>query len=141
MKFEVSERIETGADKEALLRVLEEQFRKVSANVSRQENSLVVESMKTSSVSFLWKDTTTVDLKNSDGGFLVIGAVSYCPSLAFWISSAVLLVGGAACVIGVVLCVIPAAIFLRQKGTVANSVQDVLKRVKNEFKKGNSSVR
>jgi hypothetical protein len=71
-------------------------------------------------------DTTTVILKDTDDGFLVVGDVQYRPSGWFWVFLVCTLwtwVGW----------LIPIAFYLIQKRTVQNGAQEVFRRVKNEF--------
>jgi hypothetical protein len=85
MKFEVSERISTSAGKGELLKVLEEQFKKVSENVQRHGDTLVAKSIEASFGSINRYDTTTIELKDVDDGFLAVASVNYRPTTSFWI--------------------------------------------------------
>ncbi len=126
MKFEVSERIATRAGKEDLLRGLEEQFKKVSESVQRNGDSIVAKAIEASFGSINRKDTTTIELKATEDGFLVVGNVHYRPSTAFW----VILILTFFTWVG---WLIPIVFYLIQKKTVQNGVKEVFTRVKNEF--------
>lgn len=126
MKFEVSERITTGADKEEILRGLEEQFKKVSQSVTRNGDSLVAESIEASFGSINRSDTTTIEARDTDDGFLVLANVHYRPSVAFWIILILTL-------FTYVFWLIPIGFYLIQKKTVQSGIQEVFTRVKNEF--------
>ncbi len=126
MKFEVSERIATRAGKENLLKGLEEQFKKVSEDVKRQGDNLVAKSIEASFGSVNRSDTTTVELRTADDGFLVVACVHYRPSVLFWVYLILLLSTG-------IFWLIPIIFYLIQKKTVQNGIQEVFTRVKNEF--------
>ena len=127
MKFEVSERIVTSTAKEDLLKALEGQFKKVSQNVQRHGDTLVAKSIEASFGSVERSDTTTVELKDVDDGFLAVASVNYCPSTAFWI---LFIIGIFLWLVG---CLVPIVFYLTQKKTVQNGIQEVFIRVKNEF--------
>jgi hypothetical protein len=91
MKFEVSERIQTSASKEEILRGLEEQFKKVSNSVQRSGETLTVKSIEASFGSINRSDTTTVELRDTDDGYLLLANVHYRPSVAFWILLVILI--------------------------------------------------
>ena len=77
MKFEVSERIQTSASKEEILAGLEEQFKKVSQSVQRSGESLMAKSIEASFGSVNRSDTTTVELRDTDDGYLLLANVHY----------------------------------------------------------------
>ena len=126
MEFEVSERISTTARKEDLLLFLEDQFRKVSGNVRRQDDSLFVKSIEATFGSINRSDDSVIELKRAEDGWLVIALVNYRPSVAFWIIVILLLFTW-------IMWLLPIVFYLLQKKTVQNSIQDVFLRVKNEF--------
>ncbi len=132
MKFEVSERIITSAEKEDILRGLEEQFKKVSQSITRNGDSLVAKSIEASFGSINRSDTTTIDLKDTDDGFLVLANVHYRPSVAFWIILILTL-------FTYVFWLLPIVFYLIQKKTVRSGIQDVFTRVKNEFMSSSST--
>jgi hypothetical protein len=127
MKFEVSERIVTSTAKEDLLKALEEQFKKVSLNVQRHGDTLVAKSIEASFGSINRSDTTTVELKAVDDGFLAVANVNYRPSTAFWI---IFIIGIFLWLVG---WLVPIIFYLIQKKTVQEGIQEVFIRVKNEF--------
>ncbi len=127
MKFEVSERIATSAGKEELLKTLEEQFKKVSQNAQQHGDALVVKLIEASFFYPVRIDTTTVELRDVDDGFLAVASVQYRPSFLFWIFF----------IIGIFLWLVgwlvPVGIYYFQKKTVREGIQEVFTRVKNEF--------
>ena len=126
MKFEVSERIQTSASKEEILRGLEEQFKKVSDSVQRSGETLTVKSIEASFGSINRSDTTTVELRDTDDGYLLLANVHYRPSVAFWILLVIL-------IFTYILWLLPIVFYLTQKKTVQTGVQEVFTRIKNEF--------
>lgn len=126
MKFEVSERIITNAEKEKLLNGLEEQFKKVSQKVIRTGDSITVKLIEASFGSINRSDTTTIDLKETEDGFLVLANVNYRPSIAFWIILILTLFTW-------VFWLIPIVFYLIQKKTVQAGIKDVFDRINNEF--------
>ena len=126
MKFEVSERIQTSASKEEILAGLEEQFKKVSQSVQRSGESLMAKSIEASFGSVNRSDTTTVELRDTDDGYLLLANVHYRPSVAFWIILIITL-------FTYVFWLIPIIFYLVQKKTVQTGIQEVFTRVKNEF--------
>ena len=126
MKFEVSDRIPTNANRESLLKALEEQLSKVSENVRRDGDSYVAEMIEATFGSINRKDITTVELRDSDDGFLIVGNVDYRPSTWFWVLLIILL-------FTYIGWIIPVAFYLLHKNTVKNAIQGVFTRIKNEF--------
>ena len=126
MNFEISERIRTTTRQDVIIAALEEQFKKVSEKVELKNNCLIVSSIEASFGSVNRYDTTTVELRSVDEGFLLIANVHYRPSVFFWIIFILLLFTWVA-------WLIPIAFYLMQKKTVRTAVQDVFIRVKNEF--------
>lgn len=126
MKFEVSERIQTSATKEEILTGLEEQFKKVSQSVQRSGETLMAKSIEASFGSINRSDTTTVEIRDTDDGYLLLANVHYRPSVAFWIILIITLFTW-------VFWLIPIIFYLVQKKTVQTGIQEVFTRVKNEF--------
>ncbi len=126
MKFEVSERIATSADKEAILGELEEQLRKISHDVTRTCDTLTAKAVETSFGSINRSDTTIVSLKKTDDGFLLLANIHYQPSVAFWVILIVTL-------FTYVFWLIPIIFYMVQKQTVRTGIKIVFIRVKNEF--------
>ena len=126
MNFEVSERIQTSASKEEILTRLEERFKKVSQSVQRSGESLMAKSIEASFGSINRSDTTTVELRDTDDGYLLLANVHYRPSVAFWIILIITL-------FTYVFWLIPIIFYLVQKKTVQKGIQEVFTRVKNEF--------
>jgi Host cell surface-exposed lipoprotein/Short C-terminal domain len=126
MKFEVSERMVTTADKNQVLVALQEQFRKVARSVSHQGETLEVKAIEASFGSINRLDVTLVELKAKDDGFLILASVNYRPSVAFWIILLITLFTW-------VFWLLPIAFYLMQKKTVRTAIADVFTRVKHEF--------
>jgi len=131
MKFEVSERISTSADKTAILKMLTDQFRKVSQNIVLSDEKLSVHSIEASWGSINRTDTTVITLKPIDGGFLIVADVHYRPSIMFWVFFVVF-------IFTYVAWVVPIIFYLVQKNTVRQAIVNVFKRVADEFT--NSSI-
>jgi hypothetical protein len=104
---------------------LEQQFKKVSVNVGRQGNSLVVKSIEASVGSVNRSDTTTVETRDVDDGFLLGAYVHYCPSVAFWIILSFPSLLG--------LLDDPHRFLSYTEKTVQTGIQEVFTRIKNEF--------
>ncbi len=126
MKFEVSERIVTRAQKHDILNVMDEQFRKVARTVKRVGDILTVKSIEPTFGSANRKDTTTVDLRNVEDGFLCVADVNYRPSGFFWMLFIFLL-------FSTIGWVIPLIFYFYQKKTVKEAVQNIFSRIRNEF--------
>jgi hypothetical protein len=136
MRFEVSERIRTKGSQEELLSVLEEQFRKVSESVQRSGQTLEAKSIEATFGSINRSDTTTVSLKKSDDGWLLVADVHYRPSVAFWIILIITL-------FTYVFWLLPIAFYILQKNTVKTAIVECFQRIRNEFDKpvgGGSNV-
>lgn len=128
MRFEVSERIRTQGSQEELLAVLEEQFRKVSESVQRSGQTLEAKSIEATFGSINRSDTTTVTLKKSDDGWLLVADVHYRPSVAFWIILIITL-------FTYVFWLLPIAFYILQKNTVRTAIVECFQRIRNEFDK------
>lgn len=136
MRFEVSERIRTKGSQEELLSALEEQFRKVSESVQRSGQTLEAKSIEATFGSINRSDTTTVSLKKSDDGWLLVADVHYRPSVAFWIILIITL-------FTYVFWLLPIAFYILQKNTVKTAIVECFQRIRNEFDKpvdGGSNV-
>ena len=84
MRFEVSEPVVTVAQSEQVLGVLETQFRKVASKADRHGDTLTISAVEASFGSINRRDSTIVELKLKENGFLLVASVHYRPSLAFW---------------------------------------------------------
>lgn len=126
MRYEVSERLTTNAQKDAVLDALEIQFKKVAVSVKRNGDELKVQSIEATFGSINRNDTTTVSVKNADGGYLLIADVHYRPSIAFWIIFVI-------CIFTYVFWLIPIVFYILQKQTVRKAIEETFQRVKNEY--------
>ena len=126
MRFEVSERITTRADKVELLTLLEDQFRKIASSVQRHGESLEATSIEASFGSINRRDRTLVELKPTNDGFVAIASVHYRPSVAFWIILIITF-------FTYVFWIVPIVFYLLQRQTVRNAIQEVFTRAKHEF--------
>jgi len=127
MKFEVSERIQTSASREAILAELEAQLSKVSQRVVPDGNGFAAYGVECTFGSANRKDVTRVSLREVNGGVLVTGDAEYTPTLwfAFWF-----VLGFFCCLVGIVF---PLFFFLSQRKTVESALKAVFSRVNNEF--------
>lgn len=123
MEFEISERIQTSASKEVILAGLEEQFKKVSKSVQRSGESLMVKSITTFFESI---DTTTVEIRVADDGYLILANVDFRPSGVFWIEFILLIFTG-------VFWLVPMVFYMYQKNTVQTCIKEAFTRIKNEY--------
>jgi len=126
MRFEMSERITTKTGKNEMMNLMEEKFRKASNKVQRCGDRLVIESIEASFGSINRSDTTTVELKETENGFLAIADVHYRPSIYFWIILILLM-------FTYVFWLLPIVFYLTQKKTVQNGIKEVFTRASNEF--------
>jgi hypothetical protein len=85
-----------------------------------------VKSIEASFGSVNRSDTTTVEMRDVDDGFLLVAYVHYRPSVAFWIILIISLFTW-------VFWIIPIVFYLIQKKTVQTGIQEVFTRIKNEF--------
>ena len=130
MKFEVSERFKTSKSEAQILESLEEQFRKISNKVSRNDgesvgSSIVIESIEATFGSINRKDITEVKISKKESGYLCVADVTYNPSVMFWILLIILLFTW----IG---WLIPIGMYLYHKKIVQEAIEKVLSRVKDE---------
>jgi|GEM_PF-1045374 len=126
MRFEVSERVKTSATKSLLLKSMEEQFRKVSESTQPYGESLEVKDIEASFGSINRNDTTIVEVKDVDDGYLLIANVHYRPSVAFWIILIITLFTW-------VGWLIPIVMYIWQRKVVQNGIQEVFTRIRNEY--------
>jgi hypothetical protein len=127
MRFEISERIATSVSCDKLLGSLEEQFRAIAVTTARHGNSITVESIEASFGSINRNDTTVVEVKSPDNGkYLLTASVHYRPSVAFWIILVITL-------FTYIFWLIPIAFYIFQKNTVREGIQQVFRRIKDEY--------
>lgn len=129
MRFEVSERIDTLRTREQILATLEEQFRKVAGAVERDGDTIVAYSIEPTFGSINRADTTTVSIREAEGGFLLLAEVHYRPSVAFWI------------ILPLTCCsafmwIIPIGMYLYQRKLVRAAIAECFERVRNEHAAG-----
>lgn len=126
MNFEVSERLTTRADRSDILHRLEEKFKMVALNVRISDQKLLVDSIEASFGSINRSDTTQIELREHNEGYLLLASVNYRPSFAFWIILLLTLFSG-------IFWVIPIVFYSIQKDTVRNSIQNIFVGIKHEF--------
>jgi len=126
MRFEVSERITTTADKKDLVIKLTEQFNKISRAVIINDGVIEVKGIEASWGSINRSDTTRITINQCDGGYLLVADVHYRPSVALWIFFIILL-------FTYILWIMPIIFYIIQKNTVRNAIEHVFKRVANEY--------
>ena len=96
MRFEISEKIRTGKPRAQIFAALQEQFAKVSKNVTIDDGRIKVAYIEASFGSINRKDESIVAIKPLDDGYLLIADVVYKPSVAFWIILILTLFSGVA---------------------------------------------
>jgi uncharacterized membrane protein YciS (DUF1049 family) len=133
MEFEISEKINTGATKNDVLEILEKQFKKISVNVKRENDGLIVKSIEATFGSINRSDITQIDLKEKKSGFLCIAKVNYKPSIMFWVFFLLLFTTA----IG---WLIPIGFYLYQKKTVSEAIEKTFKRLKDEIEDSNTYI-
>lgn len=133
MRFEISERIATQCAAQDLFAALEEQFRKVSRQVSVDTGRLKAVSIEATFGSINRKDETIVSIKPLEGGYLLVADVWYRPSVAFWIILLLTLFSW-------VGWMIPLGFYLWQKKTVSQAIRSCFERVRNEFAQESASA-
>jgi len=124
MKFEVSERIISMKSQDEILAALEVQFNGVSKKVLMSGKTIVVDTIKSSLISGLRSDITTISLKKEDGGWIAIADVQYRPSVSFWISLVVLLL------FTWVGWIVPIIFYQIQKKTLRTAITECFQGVK-----------
>ena len=126
MRFEVSERIRTSSSQEDLLRVLEDQFRKVSKSAYQSGQTIVANSIEDSFGAVTRKDETVISLRQAEDGWLVIANVSCEPSFAFWVILIITFFTW-------IFWLLPIGAYFYQKTAIQKTISDCFLRVKNEF--------
>ena len=134
MKFVISERIKTNKEKSLVFSKLKESLEKISRKVETQGNMLVVESIASTFGSITRKDRTEVTLQEKENGFLLTADVDYKPSIAFWIITTIILVGGIiGSFTGIIGIFIPIGMYLWNKSLVKIELEKCFLNIKNEF--------
>lgn len=133
MEFEISEKINTDATKNDVLKILENQFKKISLNTKKENDILTVKSIEATFGSINRSDITKIDLKEKNSGFLCIAKVKYKPSFLFWVFLLLLFTTA----IG---WLIPIGFYLYQKKTVSEAIEKTFKRLKDEVEDSTSYV-
>lgn len=125
--FETSTRLHTAQPANLIIEALQAQFTNAAGGVKRTEDdSLVVSVIDPTFGSINRSDTTYVQLRPIDGGFLVVASTHYVPSAAFWVLLLVLIFTALG-------WLIPIAFYLTQKQTVQTRIERVFARIKDEF--------
>jgi len=126
MKFELSERLNTGKDRSVLIGILEEKFRNISPKVDRTDNGLFIRAIRAFPGSAFRLDITDINLIKKEYGYLCTADVTYIPSITFVIAFLLGLFSSG------ILWLIPVYFYITQKRAIYNVIQSVLKRVKDE---------
>ena len=126
MKFQVTNRINTHAEKEQLLQALEQQFRSKSESLSRNGDAICVKSIEASFGSINRSDKTDVSLRPVDGGYLMVADVTYSPSIWFWVILILTLFTW-------VFWLVPIVFYLLQKKTVKEGIEECFQNTINQF--------
>ncbi len=127
MHFEVSERIDTSAERTDVMNLALAQFRKISDSVNIEHDMIVAKGVEATFGSINRTDRTVIDCKQLPSGWLLTAEVTYRPSFAFWIILIVML-------FSYVGWLIPIAFYLIQRNTVRSAVASALTRVSNEMR-------
>ena len=127
MRFEVSERVETTRDGNAVLRLTYEQFQKISDKVEARGDVIVAKSIEATFGSINRSDETEISIRRIPDGWLIVADVYYKPSAWFWVLLLVLL-------FTYIGWLFPIAFYLIHKGTVRSAVENALRRVANELR-------
>ncbi len=127
MQFELSERIDTSAERRDVMNLALEQFRKIADSVNIESDRIVTKGVETTFGSINRADCTVVDCKKLPSGWLLTAEVAYRPSVAFWIILIVML-------FTYIGWLIPIAFYLTQRNTVKSGVAAALSRVGNEMR-------
>ena len=125
MRFEVSERIKTSKNEEAVRAFLKEQLRKVATKVTEESGTLVAKRIEDTFGSINRSDTSTFRVQEKKDGHLIVADVHYRPSLMFWVIFILL-------IFTYVAWVIPVGFYLYQRKTARSAIDDVFKRTRNE---------
>lgn len=126
MKFEVSEKIISKANKTVILDSLEEQFRKISQSVVKSGEHLEAISIEASFGSINRSDNSNIKINVIENGYLLIAEVNYRPSIIFWIF---IIIG----LFTYIFWLLPIAFYLLQKQTVRENIENIFRRIKNEY--------
>jgi hypothetical protein len=94
--------------------------------MQRNGDTIIAKSIEASFGSINRSDTTIVELRTVDDGFLAIANVNYRPSFAFWVF---IIIG----IFSWVLWILPLVFYIIQKNTVREGIEAVFTRIKNEF--------
>ena len=135
MRFEVSERIQTGVNREEILNSLEGQFKKSSTRVKRNGDSITAYMIDATFGSINRSDKTVIEIKENENGFLITGDVNYRPSTMFWILNILMLFfffPGMA---------IPIGFYFYHKGLITARIEKIFSRIKNEYENSTESTK
>ena len=134
MRFEISEKIRTDKPRAQIFAALQEQFAKVSKNVTIDDGRIKVAYIEASFGSINRKDESVVAIKPLDDGYLLIADVVYKPSVAFWIILILTLFSGVA-------WLLPLGFYFWQKRVVTQAIKNCFERIKNEFEQSGPIIR
>lgn len=126
MKFEVSEKIISKVNKAIILDSLEEQFRKTSQSVVKSGEYLEAISIEASFGSINRSDNSIIKINGIENGYLLIAEVNYRPSVVFWIF---IIIG----LFTYIFWLLPIVFYLLQKQTVRENIENIFRRIKNEY--------
>ena len=129
MKFNLDKRIFTNAKQGDILEALESSFKENSKITTKFGFEIIVESIQPMFASFNHKDTTTIDIVEMSDGYLIQANIHYRPSAIFWI----ILIPSLLLPFSIPLAIILIVVYIKQKKTVQNKINDIFNRVKNKF--------
>lgn len=119
--------------KDEVLKILENQFEKISVSVKKEKDGLIVKSIEATFGSINRSDITKIDLKKKNNGYLCIAKVKYKPSFMFWVFFLLLFTTA-------VGWLIPIGFYLYQKKTVSEAIEKTFKRLKDEVEDSNDYI-
>lgn len=129
MKFEISERITTGVDRDHVEELVIEQFKTFSKWVYVGNGGIIIaQGIQTTFGSIQRTEKALIDIREAEGGYLIVVSLEYKPSPLFWMF---FLLGLFGYLVG---CLIPVVFYLYHKRIVTSAVEGGLARIENELR-------
>lgn len=128
VSFESSIRLQTDEPSETILQAISAQFENAATSVrAASDGSLVIEGIEPSFGSVNNENTSRIELRTMNGGYLVVASTYYRPSFVFWILFLILLFTW-------VGWLIPLGFYLWQKQAVQKRIERIFARINDEFR-------
>jgi len=127
MKFSATENIKTTRAEADVLQLLQEQFQRVSSSVDVNGSKVRAKMIAASFGSANRSDTTTISVKQKEGGFIITADTDYQPSGFMWFLLLVLMFSTG---IGFF---VPIFFYYQNKQSVVDAIATILRNVKNEL--------